>query len=265
MRESPIVKTPSFHLWRTVFLADSHDSVSIRSRWVRCLWGQLVRTQRRVRSRVCPPLGLANPRHDRCSGACQWPGGCEEGIDLRVRVESSKHLRHPDHFSSLPFQLRIIAKASLGSLPFLGWHLRRTGHLLLDRARPGAATLKQVAGLVRQGKSLIVFPEGTRSIDGHLSPFKRGIFLAAIDAGLSVVPLSVIGSRHVMRKGRLRACPAEVGLVLHDPIPTATLSHGDAEGLAAQVRDVIESATLGQAPSVEVDHSPARHRSPVEE
>ena len=155
----------------------------------------------------------------------------------------------PIIFASLPFQLRIVAKASLGSFPFLGWHLRRAGHLLVDRTKSGASTLKQVADLVRRSSSLIVFPEGTRSTDGNLLPFKRGIFLVAIDSGLPVVPLSVTGSRHVMRKGRLMTCPAEVGLVVHDPIPTGNLSHEDAPQLAAQVRAVVESATLAQSSS----------------
>ena len=155
----------------------------------------------------------------------------------------------PIIFASLPFQLRIIAKASLGSFPFLGWHLRRTGHLLVDRTKSGASTLKQVTDLVLRSSSLIVFPEGTRSTDGNLLPFKRGIFLVAIDSGLPVVPLSVTGSRHVMRKGRLMTCPAEVGLVVHDPIPTGNLSHEDAAQLAEQVRAVVESATLAQSSS----------------
>ena len=259
------MKIPSFHLWRTVFWLIPTISVytialgtlSVGASWFErdgafahaCarLWAWLILATTGVQVHVS---GLE---------------GVKKGLTYVFVSNHQSIYDIPIIFASLPFQLRIIAKASLGNFPFLGWHLRRTGHLLLDRQRPGAATLKQVAGLVRQGPSLIVFPEGTRSIDGHLSPFKRGIFLVAIDAGLPVVPLSVIGSRYVMRKGRLMTCPAEIGLVLHDPIPTASLSPGDAEQLAARVRDVIESATLGQAPSVDVDHSPARARSPVSE
>lgn len=151
----------------------------------------------------------------------------------------------PIIFASLPFQLRIIAKASLGRFPFLGWHLRRAGHLLVDREKPGATILKRVSGLMQHGHSVVVFPEGTRSQDGRLSRFKRGIFLLAIEAGLPVVPLSVIGSRHVMRKGRLMTCPGEVGLVMHDPILTTSLSREDAGALADRVRQIIELSVIG--------------------
>ena len=149
----------------------------------------------------------------------------------------------PILFSHMPFQLRIIAKASLGSFPVLGWHLRYTGHLLVDRARAGVGTLRQVARLTRQGHSLIVFPEGTRSADGRVGRFKGGLFLVAIEAGLPVVPVAVIGSQHVMRKGRLMTCPGNVELVVHEPIPTAGLGRHDVRILADRVRDVI-SATV---------------------
>jgi 1-acyl-sn-glycerol-3-phosphate acyltransferase len=145
----------------------------------------------------------------------------------------------PIIFASLPRQLRIVAKASLGRFPFLGWHLRWTGHLLVDRERPGPAILKKMAHLVHDGASLIVFPEGTRSVDGHVAPFKGGLFLLAIDSGLPVVPVSVAHSRHVMLKGRLMTCPGHVVLTVHEPIPTGHLSRGDARALAEQVRAVV--------------------------
>lgn len=127
----------------------------------------------------------------------------------------------PVIFASLPHQLRIIAKASLGRFPFLGWHLRRTGHMLVDRRRPDRVGILEWAGaLDSKGSSLIVFPEGTRSRDGHLGPFKAGTFLLALQAGLPIVPLSVVGSRHVMRKGQLTTCPGEVTLIVHEPIVT---------------------------------------------
>ena len=75
----------------------------------------------------------------------------------------------PIVFASLPLQLRIVAKASLGRFPFLGWHLQRTGHLLVDRKNPGAGIVKKMARLVGGARSLIVFPEGTRSADGTVA------------------------------------------------------------------------------------------------
>jgi 1-acyl-sn-glycerol-3-phosphate acyltransferase len=145
----------------------------------------------------------------------------------------------PIVFASLPRQLRIIAKASLGKFPFLGWHLRWTGHLLVDRERPGPGILKKMARLVRDGASLIVFPEGTRSRDGTVAAFKGGMFLLAIESGMPIVPVSVAHSRHVMLKGRLMTCPGDVTLTIHDPIPTKDLGRGDARALAERVREIV--------------------------
>jgi 1-acyl-sn-glycerol-3-phosphate acyltransferase len=145
----------------------------------------------------------------------------------------------PIVFTALPLQLRIVAKASLGSFPFLGWHLRRTGHLLVDRRNPGAGVVKKMARLVSGAKSLIVFPEGTRSVDGTVARFKAGMFLVAIDAGLPVVPVSIAGSRHVMLKGRLMTCPGPVTLTVHEPILTAGVGRQGARDLAERVREVV--------------------------
>ena len=147
----------------------------------------------------------------------------------------------PILFASLPVQLRIVAKTSLGSFPFLGWHLRRTGHLLVDRTNPGPGVVKKMARLVNGARSLIVFPEGTRSTDGSVARFKGGTFLVAIDAGLPVVPVSIEGSRHVMLKGRLMTCPGDVTITVHDPIPTKGVGRDGARDLAETVRGVVRA------------------------
>jgi 1-acyl-sn-glycerol-3-phosphate acyltransferase len=144
-------------------------------------------------------------------------------------------------FWSLPYQLRIIAKDSLGKFPFLGWHLRRTGHMLVDRRNPDrVAIFGWASRLMSQGLSLIVFPEGTRSGDGRVGRFKGGSFYLALEAGLPVVPLSVIGSRHVMLKGRLATYPGRVTLVVHDPIDTTGLAGADAKAFGERVRQIIK-------------------------
>jgi 1-acyl-sn-glycerol-3-phosphate acyltransferase len=156
----------------------------------------------------------------------------------------------PVIFSALPYQLRIIAKQSLGSFPILGWHLSRTGHLLVDRRKPDPRGVFNWANsLTSNGLSLIVFPEGTRSADGHVGPFKGGSLYPAVQAGLPIVPLSIAGSRHVMRKGRLMTCPGEVALTIHDPIETVADPEPDIRGvrdLAKRVREII-------APPVEAE------------
>src|SRR4029453_12513352 len=132
----------------------------------------------------------------------------------------------PILFWSIPFQLRIIAKESLGKFPMLGPHLKRTGHMLVDRKHPDRARILDWArNLTAKGLSLIVFPEGTRSRDGFLGKFKGGGFLLALQSGLPVVPISVIGSRHVMRKGELTTKPGRVKVIVHPPITPPP--HGD--------------------------------------
>jgi 1-acyl-sn-glycerol-3-phosphate acyltransferase len=145
----------------------------------------------------------------------------------------------PILFATLPFQLRIIAKESLGRIPFMGWHLQRTGHVLVDRSRPGAAVVRKMARLATQGHSLIVFPEGTRSTDGSVARFKGGPFVIALQAGLPVVPITVVGSRHVMFRGELMVHPGRVTVIVHDPIETAGVARDAARDFAATVRDIV--------------------------
>jgi 1-acyl-sn-glycerol-3-phosphate acyltransferase len=145
----------------------------------------------------------------------------------------------PILFASLPLQLRIVAKASLGRVPFLGWHLARTGHLLVDRQRPGAGVVKKMARLVSDRHSLIAFPEGTRSVDGAVARFKGGPFVLALEAGIPVVPISIAGSRHVMKKGRLMVCPGTVSMTVHPPIETAGVSRDSVRELADRVRETV--------------------------
>jgi 1-acyl-sn-glycerol-3-phosphate acyltransferase len=168
----------------------------------------------------------------------------------------------PILFATLPYQVRIIAKDSLGRFPFIGWHLRRTGHLLVDRRHPDRdGIFRQWAELVSKGLCLIVFPEGTRSVDGNVGRFKAGSFLVAIQAGLPIVPVGVAGSRHVMLKGRLMVCPGTVTVGVGEPIETDgafSPAIEDARRLAGQVRERITEMVENGETSGRVE--PARAR-----
>jgi 1-acyl-sn-glycerol-3-phosphate acyltransferase len=231
------VRVPPFHWWRTVFVLIPAISIytvvlgtiSLASSFVDRR-GYFAHRCARAWSRLI----LAT------TGVTVDVNGLEQLERGRTYIFVSNHQSIydiPVLFASVPWQLRIIAKQSLGSFPFLGWHLRRTGHLLVDRRRPDrAGILRKWKALVGKGLSLIVFPEGTRSVDGQVAAFKAGSFLLAIEAGLPIVPLSVDGSRFVMRKGRLMTCPGRVRLTVHGPIETGVLSAGEARGLAERVR-----------------------------
>ena len=159
----------------------------------------------------------------------------------------------PILFWALPYQLRIIAKESLGRFPFLGWHLRRTGHMLVDRRRPDRTAISSwVSRLTLTELSLIVFPEGTRSRSGRIGRFKGGSFYLALEAGRPVVPLSVIGSRHVLLKGRLATYPGHVRLVVHDPIDTSALSGTDPKAFGERVRQIVAPDAESDVPQDDV-------------
>jgi 1-acyl-sn-glycerol-3-phosphate acyltransferase len=157
----------------------------------------------------------------------------------------------PCLFWSIPFQLRIIAKESLGRFPMIGPHLKRTGHMLVDRKHfDRSGIFRWASRLTSNGLSLIVFPEGTRSRDGFLGKFKGGSIMLAMQAGLPLVPISVIGSRHVMQKGELTTRPGHVTVIVHPPIdmaPNADPSLADVRALADRVRDVIRPPVEAEA------------------
>ena len=192
----------------------------------------------------------------RCARAWAWLILKTTGV--RVTVTGLEHLEPgrsyvfaanhqsiydiPIVFTSIPFQLRIVAKASLGRIPFMGWHLHRAGHLLVDRRNPGADIVEKMRRLVGESSSLIVFPEGTRSRDGAVGRFKKGSFLVAMDAGLPVVPVSITNSRNVMRKGELMVCPGEVELTIHPPVPTAGVPRDHVLDFADRIRTSVVSA-----------------------
>ncbi len=240
------MRIPPYHWWRTVFFLIPAISVYT-----------LVLGAASIVSSLFDRRGYFAHR---CARAWSWLILKTTGV--RVRVEGLERVERgrtyifvsnhqsiydiPVIFASLPYQLRIIAKESLARFPVLGWHLRRGGHLFVDRARPDrAGILKRWRALVSEGLSLIIFAEGTRSWDGRTARFKAGSFMLAIEAGLPIVPLAVIGTRAVMPKGRLRTEPASVELIVHDPIqppdiqdPTAQ----DAKALADRVHAIVAAA-----------------------
>ena len=158
----------------------------------------------------------------------------------------------PVVFASLPYQLRIIAKESLARFPVLGWHLKRGGHLFVNRRHPDhGRILERWRALVSDGLSLIIYAEGTRSRDGGVARFKAGSFLLAIQAGLPIVPLAVVGTRRVMPKGRLRTEPADVTLIVHAPIQPPLIEAPtvrDAKALADRVHAIIAAVVQARQP-----------------
>jgi 1-acyl-sn-glycerol-3-phosphate acyltransferase len=151
------------------------------------------------------------------------------------------YLDIPVAFGYLPVNFRIMAKASLFHIPFLGWHLRRSGHMPIARDNPrrAARSVLAAAAHVREGMPVFVFPEGGRSLDGKLGEFKAGTFLLAIKAGVPVIPVTLNGTRTVLPVDSWNIRAGAVELILHPPIPTEGM-HSDAAGdLSSRVRAVI--------------------------
>jgi len=237
------VKIPPFHWWRTVFYLIPAISVYT-----------IVLGAASVVSSVFDRRGYFAHA---CARTWSWLILKTTGVRVTVRglervVPGTTYVFVSNHqsiydtpviFASLPFQLRIIAKESLARFPVLGWHLRRGGHLFVDRRNPDrAGILKRWRALVSEGLSLIIYAEGTRSPTGQVSRFKAGSFLLAIQAGLPVVPLAVINTRQVMPKGRLRTEPADVMLIVHDPIqppPLDAPTVHDAKAFADRIHGIV--------------------------
>ncbi len=135
-----------------------------------------------------------------------------------------------------------LAKKELFDIPILGWGMKRAGYIPIDRSnlRKAAMSIKAAAEAVKRGRSVIVFPEGTRGDGKRLLPFKPGGFDLAIKAGVPLVPFVIKGTSRVMPKGSFRVFPGHVEVVFLKPIPTEGLKTRDREALVARVREAME-------------------------
>jgi len=135
------------------------------------------------------------------------------------------------------FQLRWIAKKELLWVPFFGWAMWAAKHLSIDRSdrSDALAVLTKARQQVDQGISIVVFPEGTRSIDGRLLPFKRGGFLLAVKTGMPIVPVTIHGTRRILPKGSWRIAQGEVEITVGAPISMEHYRPGTIRQLATEV------------------------------
>jgi 1-acyl-sn-glycerol-3-phosphate acyltransferase len=138
----------------------------------------------------------------------------------------------------LPVQLRIAAKKSLFRIPFMGWHLQRAGHIPIDRnsTENAVTTLQRSADYLRDGVCVFIFPEGTRSADGALHLFKKGGFRLAVQAGVPVIPITIIGSRAVLPRDSIIFRAGPIRMYIDPPVPTAGLTDSDVPALIDQTR-----------------------------
>jgi 1-acyl-sn-glycerol-3-phosphate acyltransferase len=198
------------------------------------------------------PTGRIYHRHAKLWGRLGiWMAGAKLEIIGREKVPSegpvifmSNHQSNFDILSlflAIPRQFSWIAKEELFAIPVFGHSMRRAGYIPLDR-RDGRRALKSIeaaAAIIKSGRSVIMFPEGTRSPDGNLLPFKRGGFLLAAKAGVPIVPLTINGSARINPCKRLELYPGKITIRFGEPIFPVEGGGAHRDLLMEQVRTAI--------------------------
>lgn len=186
------------------------------------------------------------------------------GVNVTTRglehLDTSKHYVYvanhasmfdiPAIFAAIPDDIRIILKKELTRVPIWGWALKVGPYISIDRYNPKDAmeSIDRAVETIREGASVLVFAEGTRSKDGKLQPFKRGAFALAARSGVPIVPVTVNNSFNIMPKGSWRIQPADILVVVDKPIESAGLMGKEDElRLMEQVHAVLEKNFIEQS------------------
>ena len=188
-----------------------------------------------------------------------WARGCLAISGGRLTVRGAENLRkHPvavyasNHtsymdtpviFATLPFQFRILAKKELWTIPFIGWHLNRSGQLPIDTVNTHAtlSSLGGAARALRAGMPLFVFPEGGRTTTGELQPFLSGAAFLAIRAQVPLVPIALSGVYDLLPIHTRHFYPCPLALTVGEPIPTQGMTIRQADELTARLRAAIDA------------------------
>lgn len=177
---------------------------------------------------------------------------------VKVVMKGQEHLANPpyvfmcNHQSALdiytllaylPVSFRWIAKRQLFKIPFIGWAMVRAGYISIDRENPREAlkAMEEAARNIRAGMNIIIFPEGTRSFDGNLLPFKKGGFSLALRAMVPIVPIGVYGTSQLQPKGSF--IPKKKGVIyinIGQPIILEGLDRSAKTKVMDDVRERIE-------------------------
>ncbi len=147
----------------------------------------------------------------------------------------------PVLLAHLRVQFRWLAKEELFRIPIFGHAMKGASYISIDRSNRKSAfeSLRRAAETIRNGASVLIFPEGTRSGDGNISPFKKGGFVLAIDSGVPIVPVIIHGTWSMMARNRLFITPRDVLIEIRTPIRTSVYSRKNKDDLMKNVRQVI--------------------------
>lgn len=164
-----------------------------------------------------------------------------------VVANHQSHMDIPVATAALPLNLRIISKKELFRIPVFGWGMRAVGILKIDRfnQKKSFETLKTAEKIVRTHQlSILAFPEGTRSPDGNIHSFKKGPFILAINSGLSILPVSISGTRKILPKEKLRLYGGKVKVVIHPPVDINDYSMKNRNVLVEKTGDLIQKGFI---------------------
>jgi len=180
----------------------------------------------------------------RLSGVKVQVVGGENVLQDRPQIFMANHQSFFDIFivlAFIPAQFRFIAKKELFRVPLFGGALRKYGTVEINRQHHASAvrSIDEAAEKIREGKSVVTFPEGTRSIDGEIKAFKKGVFHLALKAGVPIVPISIVGSREILPKHSLKVRPGKITMIFDKPIFIEGYSEESRDALIARVRDVV--------------------------
>jgi 1-acyl-sn-glycerol-3-phosphate acyltransferase len=141
----------------------------------------------------------------------------------------------------LPVQLRWVAKSSLFKIPFVGWSMAASGYIPVEREnrkksyQAFLATIEQL----KAGNSIVIFPEGTRSEDGTIGPFKKGGPLLSVRSGAPLVPVTLLGTGSIIKKGSGTIKPGRIQIIISPPLSSQTVKDDKEENVLHNLRDII--------------------------
>ena len=160
------------------------------------------------------------------------PVGLEKLDPVRTYIFMSNHtsnLDPPILLPLIPRRTSVMAKKELFSYPLLGEMMRIGSLVPVDRGNrdAGIAAVRAAGDVIRQGINMTIYVEGKRSFDGKLLPFKKGPFYLAVECGVPVVPVTIVGTHDIMPKARFRISPGTATIIFHDPIEPAKFGNRD--------------------------------------
>lgn len=155
-------------------------------------------------------------------------------------------------YGYLGIPIKWIMKKSLRNIPLVGRACEKAGFIFVDNSSPVAAskTIREAEQRLKNGASIALFPEGSRTRTGQMNKFKKGAFQMAIDMQLPVVPVTINGSYRVMPRTSFLLCPHRMELIIHDPIETQSLVSEDIRETAVYVRTLMERSRAAIASSL---------------